>query len=304
MTEIATLSPPANTLPAVPSSGGGLVAAIAAVMAEVHVVAKRGENEFHGYRFARMGDILQEITPLLGRHGIVIFQSETGRAMFDQDNVIAVQYAFTVVHASGERWPETILQTGSSTCRTSKGNWDDKCLNKCHTAARKYFLLALFQIPTGEEDDADQGDRRPAPAPVPAVVHRVWSVAPEYVVPPPSRALKQGGIAERAITKRYQQAVRSTGPSKPFLASQAGQFDERNPPPDDIIPDGPGEAARALNRRLHSMNDELPGDLGPRKALDTSEHDGVPAFLDRRKANGNADDAAEPSYVDLVGGDR
>src|SRR6267378_2750260 len=90
------------TLPAVPS-GGGLVAAIAAVMNEVHVVAKRGENEFHRYRYATMGDILKEITPLLGRHGIVIFQSETGRAMFDQDNVIAVQYAFTVVQTSGPR---------------------------------------------------------------------------------------------------------------------------------------------------------------------------------------------------------
>jgi hypothetical protein len=43
------------------------------------------------------------------------------------------------------------------------------------------------------------------------------------------------------------------------------------------------------------MNDELPGDLGPPK-LDTSERDGVPAFLDRRKA------AAEASFVDLVGG--
>jgi hypothetical protein len=198
-----------------------------------------------------------------------------------------------------------------STCRNSKGGWDDKSLNKCHTAARKYFLLALFQIPTGEEDDADQGDRQPSPAQVPAVVRRVRSVAPEYVVPPPSRALKQGGIAERAITKRYEQAVRSVGPSQPFPASEAGKaFSPRfraqaghvnEPPPHAFIPDGPGEsAAKALNRRLHPMNDELPGDLGPPKQLDHTERDGVPAFLDRRKANGNADNAAEPSFVDLV----
>jgi hypothetical protein len=105
-----------------------------------------------------MGDILKEVTPLLGRHGIVIFQSETGRAMFDDDNVIAIEYAFTVAHASGETWPHVIKQTGVSTCRNSKGGWDDKSLNKCHTAARKYFLLALFQFPTGEEADADQGE--------------------------------------------------------------------------------------------------------------------------------------------------
>jgi hypothetical protein len=48
MSEVATLSPPPAAVP----SGGGLVAAIAAVMNEVHVVAKRGENEFHRYRYA------------------------------------------------------------------------------------------------------------------------------------------------------------------------------------------------------------------------------------------------------------
>src|SRR6266404_2873836 len=310
MSEVATLSPPPVAAPA-----ATLVSAIAAVMNEVHVVAKRGENEFHRYRYATMGDILKEITPLLGRHGIVIFQSETGRAMFDDDNAIAVEYAFTVAHASGETWPHALRQTGVSTCRNSKGGWDDKSLNKCHTAARKYFLLSLFQIPTGEEDDADQGDRRPALAQVPAVVHRVRSVAPEYVVPPRPRALKPGGIAERAITKRYEQAVRSVGPSQPFPASEAGKafsprfraqaagYDERNPPPHDTAPEG-REAARELNRRLHPMNDELPGDLGPPKQFDRSERDGIPDFLDRRKANGSADDAAEPSYVDLVGGCR
>jgi len=299
-----------TTPPAVPS-GGGLVGAIAAVMNEVHVVAKRGENEFHRYRYATMGDILKEITPLLGRHGIVIFQSETGRAMFDDDNVIAVEYAFTVAHASGETWPHVIKQTGVSTCRNSKGGWDDKSLNKCHTVARKYFLLALFQIPTGEEDDADQGDRRPAPAQVPAVVHRVRSVAPEYVVPPPSRALKQGGIAERAITKRYEQAVRSVGPSQPFPASEAGNafsprfraqaagYDERNPPPHhDTAPDSAREAARAINRALHPMRDELPAHSAPPAPPAKVDGDtGIPDFLDRRRKA----TTEPPSYLDLVG---
>src|SRR5258708_3566502 len=126
-----------TTLPAVPA-GGGLVAAIAAVMNDVHTVAKCGVNEFHRYRYATMGDILQEITPLLGKHGLVIFQSETGRAMFDEDNVIAIEYAFTVAHASGEIWPHAIKQTGVSTCRNSKGGWDDKSLNKSHPPTPNY----------------------------------------------------------------------------------------------------------------------------------------------------------------------
>jgi hypothetical protein len=33
-------------------------------------------------------------------------------------------------------------------------------MNKCHTAARKYFLLALFQIPTEDDADADGGQQQ------------------------------------------------------------------------------------------------------------------------------------------------
>jgi len=50
-----------------------------------------------------------------------------------------------------------------------------------------------------------------------------------------------------------------------------------------------------------AINDELPDHSAPPKAIDTSERDGVPAFLDRR-TNGSADDAAEATFVDLVGG--
>ena len=275
MSNITPLSPPPPAAPA-----AMLVSAIAAVMAEVHTVAKRGENTFHGYRYATMGDILQEITPLLGKHGLVIFQSETGRAMFDDDNVIAVEYAFTVAHVSGETWPHQLRQTGVSFCRASNGRWDDKSLAKCHTAARKYFLLALFQIPTGEEEDADRGeDERPSKQIV------------RTVAVPPKHRLKQGGIADRAMVARAQRAWEPK-PPKVFRASQAG-FDE--PPPHISIPDGPGEAAKALNRKLHPMNDSLPDHSAPPAA-----GDGIPGFLDRRRPNG----PVEASYLDLVTGDR
>ncbi len=94
-----------------------------------------------------------------------------------------------------------------------------------------------------------------AKAEVPAVVRRVRNVAPEYVVPPPSRDLKAGGIAERAIEAR-QFKHRSPGPSQPFLATREGP---RSLPPID-------DAAGALNRLLHPMNDELP---------DHSAHGGI-----------------------------
>lgn len=138
-----------------------LVGAIAAVMAEIQPVEKGGWNKFHSYAYARIQDLLGTLTPLMGKHGIVIFQNEEGRELFDGGKAVAVRYRFTVAHKSGEIWPDLPLQTGVSNCRDTKGGFDDKAINKCHTAARKYFLLSLFQIPTDDMADADAEGRPP-----------------------------------------------------------------------------------------------------------------------------------------------
>jgi hypothetical protein len=164
----------------------------------------------------------------------------------------------------------------------------------------RYLLRMIFNLAIDYDDDGNAAGGG-------AKLER-----PRTVVHAPKHALKRGGIAERAITKRYEQAVRSAGPSQPFPASEAGRafsprfraqaagYDELNPPPHDMVPDGATEAARALNRRLHPINDELPVHSASPK-LDYTEKDGVPAFLDRRQTNGTADDAGEPSYLALVG---
>lgn len=144
--------------PVLPTTGfANLATAIAAVMEEIKPVEKAGWNDFHKYQYAKMQDLSRELTPLMGKHGIVIFQTEEGREMFDGGAAIAVRYRFTIVHKSGEIWPEHPIQTGLSACRANNGKFDDKAINKCHTSARKYFLLSLFQIPTADEDDADSG---------------------------------------------------------------------------------------------------------------------------------------------------
>lgn len=163
---------------AMPATGpGAVIEAIANIMAEIKPIEKTGWNEFHKYWHVRMQDLSRELTPLMGKHGIVIIQTEEGRELFDNGNAVAVRYRFTIVHKSGSIWPQRPLQTGVSACR-NRGGFDDKALNKCHTAARKYFLLSLFQLPSEDSEDADadgpaeggnqrqrpQG-RRPVPSP-------------------------------------------------------------------------------------------------------------------------------------------
>lgn len=166
---------PIETRPMPTGSFGKVVEAIAGVMAEIKPVEKLGYNKFHGYSHARIGDLNAELTPLMGKHGIVVFQNEVGRDMFDNGSVVAVRYEFTVVHKSGEVWPERPVLTGMARCRTTKESFDDKTFNKCHTAARKYFLIGLFQIPVSDEDDADADHGADGPAQRPRPTRRAPS---------------------------------------------------------------------------------------------------------------------------------
>lgn len=140
-----------------------IATAISDVMNEVGYIQKRGTNTFHNYKFTAVGDLLAKLQPAMVKSGLVIIQNEVGHVLTDDGNVIEATYEFTLLHKSGVIWDVKPRHTGMSVCRNSKGGFDDKAINKCHTAARKYFLLSLFQIPTGEEDDPDAHESDVAP---------------------------------------------------------------------------------------------------------------------------------------------
>lgn len=144
-----------------------VAASIAEITAEIaeHPVLKEGKNAFHGYMFARLQDVLAVVAPAMAKHGLTILQSERERGFMDRGNAIYATYDFVVMHKSGQVWPQRLQGTGVANTRTSKGTFDDKGLNKCHSAARKFFLMSLFQIPT--TDDPDRGQRPSANARTP-----------------------------------------------------------------------------------------------------------------------------------------
>jgi hypothetical protein len=163
-----------------------IIKSIAAIMGEVGSVTKAGKNEFHRYAYATAADILHKLQPLMAREGLVVFQTEKERDL-SSDGVLSVTYDFTIAHKSGEVWPTPITRTGMSSAKNSKGGFDDKCLNKCHTSAHKYFHLTLFEIPTGDYDDADgEEDRAPAARNAP----------PRPPAPPEPTAVEKGTADE------------------------------------------------------------------------------------------------------------
>jgi hypothetical protein len=138
-----------------------ILKSIAKIMGEVGSVAKAGTNDFHRYKYATAADILHKLQPLMAREGLIVFQAEKTRDFLADGAVLSVTYEFTLAHKSGEVWPTTIERTGMAAARNSKGGFDDKALNKCHTSAHKYFHLTLFEIPTGDYDDADADEDHP-----------------------------------------------------------------------------------------------------------------------------------------------
>ena len=186
----ATAPVPQGQLPV--TGFANLATAIANIMTGIaeQRVEKRGENTFHHYKYATMQDILQKLTPLIAKEGIVIMQSEISRGFVDEGNAVQVTYEFTVMHKAGEVWPQKAVQTGVCNSRANNGKFDDKAINKCHTAARKYFLLALFQIPTEDEGDPDRGDNDGSPRkPAQSRDQRRTAHKPE-ASPPPREAVK------------------------------------------------------------------------------------------------------------------
>lgn len=131
-----------------------LIAAIARVMSAVGSVEKDGHNQFHNYKYTSAAAIANALQKLMAENGLVIVQRERDVQYMEAMGTLAIKYDFDVMHVSGFSLPP-VQHTGMSAAKNSKGGFDDKASNKCHTAARKYFLLGLFHIPSGDFPDAD-----------------------------------------------------------------------------------------------------------------------------------------------------
>jgi hypothetical protein len=170
-----------------------LAGAIAKVMQAIGMVEKTGEHQYFKYSYTTMNDMLKKLTPLMAENGIAIIQDEINRH-FVEGNYVAASYEFTILHSSGAIWPHRPRFTGLSLAKSEKGGFDPACLNKCAIAARKYFLLSLFQIPAGDVDDADQGDNDHSAPPKQAA--RAKAPNPSQSTTPPKHQKPQMIAAE------------------------------------------------------------------------------------------------------------
>lgn len=136
--------------------------AIAAIMAEVGSVEKRGTNSFHNYKYATAADIAHALQKKMAAAGLVIIPHQKSFSLIADGSALILEFEFSVEHVSGDKLDHKPCFTGMASAKNTKGGFDDKAANKCLTAASKYFTLNLFRIPTGDYQDADGEADTPA----------------------------------------------------------------------------------------------------------------------------------------------
>ena len=141
-----------------------IIRALNAVMTEVDYVQKKGENDFHGYKYATEADVLDRLRPAMVKHGLVLIPSVQQVSAVDQHGNTTISIHYTLAHVSGAVWPHPVIAAGCGNDRNKNGV-GDKGLYKAITGANKYMLFKLFQIETGNDEPEDaEGDKQRAAA--------------------------------------------------------------------------------------------------------------------------------------------
>lgn len=161
---------------------------INAVQAELSKVgiSKDQMNSFQKYKFRGIDDILNVLSPLLAKHGLLILPRVQSRTVAEHESkqggitfyvTLEVDFDFVCVEDGSRHVVTTFGEAMDSS---------DKATNKAMSAAYKYAVIQAFAIPTEGDNDADLStpqvtSRRPAPDPIRQPVRTL----PATPVPPP-----------------------------------------------------------------------------------------------------------------------
>ena len=175
--------------------------AIAKIMADIKRLGKEEKNAHGGYMFASIDDFLDLTRPLCAKHGLAIYQDETGFEVLDGGNgnkSLLMQFAFTLEAGDETKGPfhRSILVPAKM---------GSQAFGAGQSYALKQFLRATFQIATGDKDDIDHHD-----------TGELGTVAPRRNdgVPAPRQKLEGPYTSKTALwtaVKNFDREIRSCG---------------------------------------------------------------------------------------------
>lgn len=118
-----------------------LAKALVTFNTEVKIIEKDAKNPHFKNDYATLDTIINEVRPLLAKHGLVIMQFPGG----DGEHYTL---RTMLIHESGE-W----IESEPLTMKPVKN--DPQGIGSCTTYARRYSLSAMLSLNTGEDDDGN-----------------------------------------------------------------------------------------------------------------------------------------------------
>lgn len=130
---------------------------LSAVIQEMPVVQKAGDNKFQGYKYAREVDILIALKPLLCKHGLMLIPNpldvsttEVVGSKGQKGFKVDVKIAYTIVNIDNPEDKINLIWPGSGVDQQEKG------LYKAYTGSMKYFLMKTFLVASDEDPENDK----------------------------------------------------------------------------------------------------------------------------------------------------
>jgi hypothetical protein len=124
-------------------------------------ISKTRKNEQQGYRFRGIDDVLNALSPLLAKYGLVILPRILSRTVVEHPSrsggvlfYVTVEAEFDFVSAA-DGSQHTVKTYGEAMDSA------DKATNKAMSAAYKYAAFQTFCIPTEGDNDADATTHEP-----------------------------------------------------------------------------------------------------------------------------------------------
>ena len=134
----------------------GVITAIRSIIKDIgeHGVAKGQKNKEQGYQYRGIDDMLNALSPLYAKHGLVIVPKVVSRDVIQSTTKsgsalwkvsVCVEY-----HLHAEDGSTLVASTYGEAMDSA-----DKATNKALSAAYKYLVIQLFAIPVVGTPDAD-----------------------------------------------------------------------------------------------------------------------------------------------------
>jgi len=221
---------------------------LAKITGTLENVPKKGYNQAQKYRFARETDLVAAIRPYLAAAGVIITFSVTEHEIIPRQNV----------DAKGLLTRVRLHWTVTDGHESLEGDMDgygmdagDKGIFKAITGAKKYILMTLFLIDTGDDPEADTKTDR--------MVEEEARPAPVVTDSKRTDIVRGGHTTEATDTQRERviEAVRTRGWSgRQFLTFIRETMDAS-------LADAPEDDPARLRTYISQMLDSLsPEDMG------------------------------------------